>query len=72
MKSVIRSFTTKIVTKDNLGKAVSLFGVFEAIVPMYAVPLYNRLIYVNTINDFPSAFYFFSIVLYAVSILIVL
>ncbi|CAG9865178.1 unnamed protein product [Phyllotreta striolata] len=68
----MRSFQTKIVSENDLGKAQSLFGVFEALAPAIASPVYNKLIYNNTITSFPAAFFFFSILLYAVGSILIM
>ncbi|KAK5647378.1 hypothetical protein RI129_002270 [Pyrocoelia pectoralis] len=68
----IRSQATKIVSEDDLGKAQSLFAIVEAISPMIFVPLYNEGLYSYTLNDYPQAFFFLGIGLYAVGILILL
>ncbi|XP_031328500.1 uncharacterized protein LOC116159617 isoform X2 [Photinus pyralis] len=68
----IRSQATKIVSEDDLGKAQSLFAIVEAISPMICVPLYNEGLYSYTIDDYPQAFFFLGIGLYAVGIVILL
>ncbi|CAG9813509.1 unnamed protein product [Phaedon cochleariae] len=62
----IRSLATKVVSEDDLGKAQSLFGICEAIAPAISTPVYNKGIYNNTLTTFPSAFFFFGIILYAI------
>lgn len=52
----MRAMITKLVLPEELGKINSLFGVFEAIVPLIYGPLYSR-IYAKTINYFPGCFY---------------
>ncbi|XP_072382665.1 lysosomal proton-coupled steroid conjugate and bile acid symporter SLC46A3-like [Diabrotica undecimpunctata] len=69
---VIRSLETKVVSENDLGKAQSLFGICEAIAPAVATPIYDTVIYNNTLTTFPGAFFFFGILLYAVSSIIII
>ncbi|XP_023308597.2 tetracycline resistance protein, class A [Lucilia cuprina] len=52
----MRSMATKLVSKDELGKVNSLFGVAEALMPVVYAPMYSTL-YAATIKVFPGAFY---------------
>lgn len=59
-----KSFTTKIVSKEDVGKTQSLISIFEIVAPALAVPLYN-FIYITTLVIYPATIFFFSIILYA-------
>ncbi|XP_050305956.1 uncharacterized protein LOC126743064 [Anthonomus grandis grandis] len=52
----MRAMITKLVSAEELGKINSLFGMFEAVVPLVYGPLYSR-IYAATIDYFPGCFY---------------
>uniref|UniRef100_A0AAR5Q7W0 Major facilitator superfamily (MFS) profile domain-containing protein n=2 Tax=Dendroctonus ponderosae TaxID=77166 RepID=A0AAR5Q7W0_DENPD len=52
----MRAMITKLVLPEELGKVNSLFGIFEALVPLIYGPLYSR-IYALTIEYFPGCFY---------------
>ncbi|XP_057656403.1 uncharacterized protein LOC130893961 [Diorhabda carinulata] len=67
----IRSLETKIVSENDLGKAQSLFGLFEALAPAISIPIYKKGIYNNTLKTFPSLYFFFGIILYAICSVIV-
>ncbi|KAJ8925714.1 hypothetical protein NQ315_009561 [Exocentrus adspersus] len=68
----IRSLGTKVVSVNDLGKAQSLFSIFEAIAPAVATPIYNKIIYEHTYNTFPPAFFVFGILLYALCCIMVM
>ncbi|CAH1363733.1 unnamed protein product [Tenebrio molitor] len=68
----IRSLATKIVSPDDLGKAQSLFGICEAIGPALAAPVYNKVIYLNTLDTLPAAYFYFGAILYALSLFIIM
>ncbi|XP_018563047.1 uncharacterized protein LOC108904838 isoform X3 [Anoplophora glabripennis] len=65
-KVVKKSITTKVVSENDIGKAQSLLGIFETLAPAAAVPIYNKLVYVNTLTTYPAAFLFFSILFYTI------
>ncbi|KAI9582320.1 tetracycline resistance protein, class A [Glossina fuscipes] len=52
----MRSMATKLVSKDELGKVNSLFGVAEALMPVVYAPMYSTL-YAITLKVFPGAFF---------------
>ncbi|KAM8718996.1 hypothetical protein ACLKA7_011661 [Drosophila subpalustris] len=52
----MRSIATKLVSKDELGKVNSLFGVAEALMPMVFAPMYTTL-YAATLRILPGAFF---------------
>ncbi|XP_068141215.1 probable peptidoglycan muropeptide transporter SLC46 [Drosophila tropicalis] len=52
----MRSIATKLVSKDELGKVNSLFGVAEALMPMVFAPMYTTL-YAATLKVLPGAFF---------------
>lgn len=60
----MRSVATKVVSENDLGKAQSIFGVCEAVAPAVFIPIYNKLIYNNTIDTFPGAFFLVGSCLY--------
>nr|XP_023012214.1 uncharacterized protein LOC111502375 isoform X1 [Leptinotarsa decemlineata]XP_023012215.1 uncharacterized protein LOC111502375 isoform X1 [Leptinotarsa decemlineata] len=66
-----KSLSTKIVAEKDIGKFQSVIGICEAIAPALAVPVYNS-IYIQTLDTFPAAVFFFSILLYAVCSVLVL
>ncbi|KAK4885572.1 hypothetical protein RN001_001843 [Aquatica leii] len=68
----IRSQATKIVSEDDLGKAQSLFAIVEAIAPIASIPLYNEGLYSYTLDSYPQAFFFLSIGLYILGIIILM
>ncbi|KAF7265355.1 hypothetical protein GWI33_021203 [Rhynchophorus ferrugineus] len=68
----IRSLATKVVTENDLGKAQSLFGIIEAIGPAVAAPVYNAGIYTHTYDLLPSAYFFFSVIMYAIYVIIII
>uniref|UniRef100_A0AAR5NWG1 Major facilitator superfamily (MFS) profile domain-containing protein n=1 Tax=Dendroctonus ponderosae TaxID=77166 RepID=A0AAR5NWG1_DENPD len=68
----LRSLATKVVSENDLGKAQSLFGIVEAIGPAVAAPVYNVGIYSHTYETLPSAFFYFSAIVYAVYVLIII
>lgn len=53
----MRSMTTKMVSEDDIGKAQTLSAICEALGPMLFVPLYNKAIYVETMDTFPQAYF---------------
>ncbi|XP_066139299.1 probable peptidoglycan muropeptide transporter SLC46 isoform X2 [Euwallacea fornicatus] len=61
-----KSLATKIVAKNDVGKAQSLLGICDVLAPAAFVPIYNKIIYFKTLNTFPATFFFFSIFLYGV------
>uniref|UniRef100_UPI0034D70A73 uncharacterized LOC136856709 n=1 Tax=Euwallacea similis TaxID=1736056 RepID=UPI0034D70A73 len=61
-----KSLATKIVAKNDVGKAQSLLGIGEVLAPAVFVPIYNKIIYFKTLDTFPASFFFFSILLYSV------
>ncbi|XP_023012212.1 lysosomal proton-coupled steroid conjugate and bile acid symporter SLC46A3 [Leptinotarsa decemlineata] len=61
----IRSLATKVVSESDLGKAQSLFGICEALAPAISTPIYNKVIYNNTLETYPSAFFILGILLFA-------
>jgi len=67
-----KSIATKIVSKNDIGKAQSLLGICDVLAPAALVPIYNKVIYLSTLRTFPAAFFFFSILLYAGCCLFVL
>ncbi|RZC38691.1 solute carrier family 46 member 3-like [Asbolus verrucosus] len=67
----IRSMATKIVSQDDLGKAQSLFGIGEALGPAVAAPIYNTVIFVNTLDTLPSAYFYFGALLYALCMIVI-
>ncbi|CAG9860293.1 unnamed protein product [Phyllotreta striolata] len=66
-----RSYATKIVSEQNIGKTISLLGIAEALAPVIAVPIYN-IIYQNTLETLPSTIYFFSVLLYSLCCFIII
>ncbi|XP_030760082.1 uncharacterized protein LOC115885343 [Sitophilus oryzae] len=68
----IRSLATKVVSEHDLGKAQSLFGIVEVIGPAVAAPVYNAGIYTRTYDSLPSAYFYFSAIVYAVYILVII
>ncbi|XP_017776311.1 PREDICTED: proton-coupled folate transporter-like [Nicrophorus vespilloides] len=52
----MRSIISKLVPPDELGKIYSLFGVSEALMPLVYGPMYS-IVYRNTINYLPGAFF---------------
>ncbi|XP_037726516.1 solute carrier family 46 member 3 [Drosophila subpulchrella] len=52
----MRSIATKLVSKDELGKVNSLFGVAEALMPMVFAPMYTTL-YAASLRVLPGAFF---------------
>lgn len=67
-----RSMTTKMVSEDNIGKAQTLSAIVEALGPMLFVPVYNKAIYVETMNIFPQAFFLPAIPILTLSIFVLL
>lgn len=67
-----KSIATKIVSKNDIGKAQSLLGICDVLAPAALVPIYNKVIYLSTLRTFPPAFFFFSILLYTGCCLFVL
>lgn len=67
----IRSLGTKVVSVNDLGKAQSLYSIVEAIAPAVATPIYNQVIYNNTFNTFPPAFFVFGIIVYILTCILV-
>lgn len=65
-KVVKKSITTKVVSENDIGKAQSLLGICETLAPAASVPIYNKLVYINTLTTYPAAFFFFSILFYTV------
>ncbi|KAJ8925713.1 hypothetical protein NQ315_009560 [Exocentrus adspersus] len=61
-----KSIITKVVSKDDIGKAQSLLGICETLAPAASVPIYNQLVYINTLAVYPAAFFFFSIIFYTI------
>lgn len=68
----LRSLATKVVSDHDLGKAQSLFGIVEAIAPAVAAPVYNAGIYSHTYEKLPSAFFYFSALIYAVYVIVIM
>ncbi|KAL1512830.1 hypothetical protein ABEB36_002352 [Hypothenemus hampei] len=68
----IRSLATKVVSENDLGKAQSLFGIVEAIGPAVAAPVYNVGLYTHTYTYLPSAFFYFSALLYAAYVIVII
>ncbi|XP_050538920.1 solute carrier family 46 member 3-like [Daktulosphaira vitifoliae] len=52
----MRSIVSKLVPPHELGKANSLFGVCEALVPLIYGPMYSA-VYKTTLKSFPGAFF---------------
>ncbi|KAL3286786.1 hypothetical protein HHI36_001280 [Cryptolaemus montrouzieri] len=65
----LRSLATKVVSEDDLGKAQSLFGIFEAIGIAFLTPIFNT-VFVNTMKVLPSAFIFCQSFAYGICFLI--
>ncbi|XP_030760083.1 uncharacterized protein LOC115885344 [Sitophilus oryzae] len=61
-----KSLATKIVTRNDVGKAQSLLGICDVLAPAFFVPIYNKIIYINTLQTSPGLFFFFSIILYSI------
>ncbi|XP_045474962.1 uncharacterized protein LOC123680886 [Harmonia axyridis] len=59
----LRSMATKAVSEEDLGKAQSLFGIFEAIGIATLTPLIN-MVFTATLDDFPAAFIFIETIVY--------
>ncbi|XP_044757876.1 uncharacterized protein LOC123316031 [Coccinella septempunctata] len=55
----MRSIMSKLVTSEELSQTFSLFGLCEALTPLFFGPLYSY-VYHQTIETFPGAFYFVS------------
>ncbi|CAG9762387.1 unnamed protein product [Ceutorhynchus assimilis] len=69
----LRSLATKVVSQNDLGKAQSLFGIVEAIGPAVAAPVYNVGVYTHTYETLPSAYFYFSALIYgAYAVVIIL
>ncbi|XP_044264196.1 uncharacterized protein LOC123011014 isoform X2 [Tribolium madens] len=68
----IRSLATKVVSQDDLGKAQSLFGICEAIGPAIAAPLYNKAIYLKTLDTLPSAYFYFGAILHVLLLVVII
>lgn len=68
---VKRSYATKIVSTDDIGKTQSLLGIAEALAPALSVPVYN-LLYMHTLKTFPASIFFFSIIIYFFCCLLIL
>ncbi|KAF2880695.1 hypothetical protein ILUMI_25485 [Ignelater luminosus] len=68
----IRSYATKVVLEDDLGKAQSLFAIIESVAPIVTVPIYGSWIYTATITSFPQAFFILGIGLYGVAIILMM
>lgn len=68
----MRSMTTKMVSEDNIGKAQTLSAIVEALGPMLFVPVYNKAIYVETMNVFPQAFFLPGVPILTIGIFILL
>ncbi|KAL1512829.1 hypothetical protein ABEB36_002351 [Hypothenemus hampei] len=66
-----KSIATKIVSRNDIGKAQSLLGISDVLAPAISVPIYNKIIYLKTLHTFPAAFFFFSIILYGISCVLV-
>lgn len=58
---VIKSALSKLVAADELGRLFSIVGIIEAIAKYVFVSSYS-LIYQNTLNTWPAAFYFVSFI----------
>ncbi|XP_066139332.1 lysosomal proton-coupled steroid conjugate and bile acid symporter SLC46A3-like isoform X2 [Euwallacea fornicatus] len=67
----LRSLATKVVSENDLGKAQSLFGIMEVIGPAISGPVYNIGIYTKTYEFLPSAFFYFSAILYALYLVVI-
>ncbi|XP_013098104.1 tetracycline resistance protein, class A [Stomoxys calcitrans] len=67
----MRSMATKLVSKDELGKVNSLFGVAEALMPVVYAPMYSTL-YAATIKVFPGAFYILGAAITVLAVIIFL
>lgn len=67
----MRSMATKLVSKDELGKVNSLFGVAEALMPVVYAPMYSTL-YAATLKVFPGAFYVLGSAITVLAVLIFL
>ncbi|EFA05975.2 uncharacterized protein LOC664490 [Tribolium castaneum] len=68
----IRSLATKVVSQEDLGKAQSLFGICEAIGPAIAAPLYNKAIYLNSLDTLPSAYFYFGAILHVLLLVVII
>ncbi|XP_076257842.1 putative peptidoglycan muropeptide transporter SLC46 [Rhynchophorus ferrugineus] len=64
-KTAKKSLATKIVTKNDFGKAQSLLGICDVVAPAIFVPVYNKVVYINSLQVYPALFFFFSIFLYS-------
>lgn len=58
---VIKSALSKLVEADELGRLFSIVGIIEAIAKFVFVSAYS-LIYKNTLDTWPAAFYFVSFI----------
>ncbi|ENN81244.1 hypothetical protein YQE_02338, partial [Dendroctonus ponderosae] len=67
-----KSIATKIVSKNDVGKAQSLLGICDVLAPALFVPIYNKIIYMETFHSFPAAFFFCSILLYGISCIFII
>ncbi|KAJ8980669.1 hypothetical protein NQ317_013281 [Molorchus minor] len=67
-----KSIATKIVSEDDVGKAQSLIGICEALAPAASVPIYNKLVYINMLEIYPAAFFFFSILFYGICCMLII
>lgn len=65
----IRSFITKIVAEDDMGKAQSLFGIMEAAAPAILGPVFNQM-YSHTQETFKGAAFLLGAALFAVATII--
>lgn len=66
---VIKSILSKIVATDELGRLFCIIGIIEAFGKFVFVSVYS-LIYSNTLDTWPAAFYFFSFIFLVITALL--
>lgn len=63
---VIKSILSKFVDPEELGRSFSIIAIIEAICKMIFVSLYSE-IYVNTLESWPGAFYFATLIFFIIT-----
>lgn len=68
---VIKSTLSKYVDADELGRTFSIIAIIEAIGKFVFVALYS-VVYENTLESWPAAFYFFSFIFLVITAILFL
>lgn len=63
---VLKSILSKYVEQDELGRSFSIIAIVEAIGKFVFVSLYS-IVYENTLDTWPAAFYFVSFIFLAIT-----